>query len=812
MTSLTLAVILVVTMGGIIYVFSIINQLPPLEQFGARKLSQSTKIYDRTGETLLYEIFGEEKRTVISFEEIPDVIKRATLAAEDAGFYEQPAFDWKAIIRAFIANLKEGRVVQGGSTITQQLVKIVFLTSEKTITRKIKELILAIELESSYSKDEIFSAYLNQIPYGSSAHGIEAASQTFLNKSARELSLAEAATLSALPRAPSYYSPWGNQLDDLMSRKSYILERMLTLGLINQEEKESAEEEEIDFALPTLGHIRAPHFSLAVKSYLVNKYGEDAVSNGGLKVITTLDWELQEIAEEVVAEGAKRNEELYSGNNASLVALDPKTGQILAMVGSRDYFETAIDGNFNVATQGLRQPGSALKPFVYLTAFKKGFRPDSVVFDVSTEFVVGDPNCPAIIDEISKNNEDCFNPENFDGLFRGPVTLAEGLAQSINVPSVKTLYLAGFDDVLKTLSDFGITSLKERWRYGLSLVLGGGEVRLIELVNAYATLAQEGVYHERTMIIEIKNADGEILESYSEKSKRVFDREPTRIVNQILSDIELRSGLFQNSIGLTTFPDKEVALKTGTTDDYRDAWAVGYTPSLAIGVWAGNNNNTPMKQHGSSILAAVPIWSNFLNRVFEAREYPLEIFTRPEPRPPVNKPMLNGKAVVFPVINGKTYPQAHSILFWIDKEDPLGPIPENPGINSQFYNWEESVTSWVVKNISNFYEYNQELPENIDLSEIIKPKGIIIKNTSPENGIFIKSSFVVKTNIKSSAGLNKIELYFNQKLLHILNLRVEEYNYFHKINRPLEPQNLIEIKIEDNDGNKETISIIVFKK
>ena len=438
---------------GAIYVAILIKQLPSPYQFNARKINQSTKLYDRTGEILLYEVHGEEKRTVVPFEEIPETLRWATLAAEDANFYNQPAFDLKAIVRAFLINLKEGRITQGGSTITQQLAKNVFLTPEKTLTRKLKELILAIQLESQLSKTEIFSFYLNQIPYGSNAYGVEAASLTYFNKSVRDLTLSEVTIIASLPKAPSYYSPWGNHKKELIQRQNYVLSRMVELGYITEIEKEEVKNKELVFAPQSIGTIKAPHFSLAVREYLIDRYGEDLTTSGGLRVITTLDWEMQQVAEQVIAEGAERNKELYGGENAAMVAQDPKTGQILALVGSKDYFDIENEGNFNVVMQGLRQPGSALKPFVYLTAFKKGYPPETVIFDAPTEFVPNNPNCPALVD-FSNEDKKCFHPQNFDGKFRGPVALEEGLAQSINVPSVKTLYLAGFDDVLSTIHNF----------------------------------------------------------------------------------------------------------------------------------------------------------------------------------------------------------------------------------------------------------------------------------------------------------------------------------------------------------------------
>ena len=802
---------IIIALSGIFYTITVVKNLPPSENFGTRKVSQSTKIYDRTGEILLYEIFGKEKRTVIPFEKIPEDFKKATLAAEDTDFYHQPAFDWKAIVRAFITNLKQGEIVQGGSTITQQLVKNVFLTPEQTISRKVKELILAIELESQYTKEEIFSAYLNQIPYGSNAYGVEAASQTFFGKSINELNLAEMTILAALPKAPTYYSPWGNNLEKLKNRQEYIINRMKKLGFITQQEAESAKNKKLNFLPQSIGSIKAPHFVLEVKNKLINKYGENIVLNGGLKVTTTLDWNIQKIAQKIIEEGAQKNEELYGGNNAALVAQDPKTGQILSMVGSRDYFNKEIDGNFNIATQGLRQPGSALKPFAYLTAFNKGYQPKTVIYDTETEFLSNDPACPPEITPESESKDKCFNPENFDSKFRGPVSMAEGLSQSINVPSVKTLYLAGFNDTLKTLNDFGVTTLKEKWRYGLSLVLGGGEVYLSELVNAYATLSQEGIKHRQSYILKVEKPNGEILEKYTDQKERVFNQKPVRQINQILSDINLRSGLFHGSLNMTIFPGREVALKTGTTNNYKDAWAMGYTPYLTVGVWAGNNDSTPMHRHGSSILAAVPMWSNFLNQVFEIKEYPKEIFTSPEPSKITNKPMLNGQSIFSPTIDGKTYPQIHSILYWVNKDNPLASPPEQPGRDPQYSNWETSVLKWGEKNLTNFDNYNQPLPKDVDFSNTTQAQTSIIQFKTPKNGEYIKTPLIIQADISSLDKIRKIEFFFNNKLLQTLNINNRNYSYFYYLNQELLNQNSLKIKITNENGEQKEKTILVFK-
>jgi 1A family penicillin-binding protein len=732
--------------AALIFVFwgiLVIKDLPNPELLEKRQVAQSTKIYDRTGEVLLYEIHGEEKRTVIPFEEVPEQVKQATIAIEDANFYSHSALDIRSILRALLVNLSRGRVSQGGSTITQQLAKNAFLSPDRTITRKIKELILAILLEKRYTKDEILSLYLNQIPYGSNAYGIEAASQTYFRKPARDLNLAEAALLASLPKAPSYYSPWGSHIEELMARKDNALDQMEKLGYITEAEKNRATKYAFQFAQSNTG-IKAPHFVIAVQDYLNKQYGEDFVRTAGLEILTTLDWPMQELAEKVVLEGAKRNEELYKGTNAALVAEDAITGQILALVGSRDYFDEEIDGNFNVATQGLRQPGSAIKPFVYLAAFQKGFTPDTILFDVQTEFVPNDENCPSIIKlETAEQNQDpateekqddCYHPQNFDEIFRGPVTLRNALAQSINIPAVKTLYLAGIDNVLGVVKSLGINTLTERSRYGLSLVLGGGEVKLGELVNAYSVLAQEGLTRRQTMILKIADRSGKILEEYRDNANQVVEPQYAKLINDILSDTKARSSLFQNSLSLTVYPNHEVALKTGTTNDYRDAWAIGYTPSLVVGVWAGNNDNQPMQKRGSSILAAVPIWHSFLSEVLKNR--PGETFSKPEPIF-VDKPILKGEAVV----NN----QVHDILYYVSKKNPLGPPPANPENDPQFKNWEEALTEWMKAN-----SQNQNLFANLAAFGSLN-----LEIISPIKGSIASGNFVnVSVKISSSAGVS----------------------------------------------------------
>lgn len=773
------------------------KDLPSVDELASQKMSQSTKIYDRTGQVLLYEVSSGEKRTVVPFDQIPKSLKDATISIEDENFYNEPAFDWRGIARAIFVNITRGGVVQGGSTITQQLARNAFLTIDRTYSRKIKELFLAIKLNERYPKNDILWLYLNQIPYGPTLYGVESASEAYFGKLVSELNLSESATLAAMPKAPSYYSPWGNHTKELMSRQKLVLKKMHELGKITEKQLKEATAYKIIFQPKSIGGIKAPHFVMAIQDYLIQKYGDDMVSRGGLRVTTSLDWRLQEAAEKAVESGVKRNEELYQSKNAALVAQDTSTGQILAMVGSRNYFDKENDGNFNVATQGLRQPGSALKPFAYITLFEKGYSPDTVLFDVPTEFVPNNPSCPAIVD-FNNINTECFHPRDF-GDFSGPTNLRNALAQSINVPAVKVLYLAGMSNVLDTLHNFGITTLNDPGRYGLSLVLGGGEIRLIDLVGAYSVLADEGMKHQQSMVLEVRDNSGSALETYRDKKEIVVDAQYPRLVNDILSDVDARANLLHASLPLTVFPDYDVALKTGTTNDYRDAWAFGYTPTLAVGVWAGNNDNTPMQKHGGSILAAVPIWHDFMAEALKTQ--PKQTFNRPE-AVPESKPMLNGD-----YLYGQ---QAHSILFYVDKSDPLGVAPENSSGDPQFNNWEIPVIDWAKNNLKDLADNNRFPAAPGTQTDFSSPT---VKIISPLTGEFVGSPINIFADINSGSEIKKIDVYLNGNIVGSFpgsfgtNYRFN-WSFFPAF---LESQNSIRIEVVNDKNLGSTSEIIVYK-
>ncbi|RPJ73292.1 MAG: hypothetical protein EHM20_12475, partial [Alphaproteobacteria bacterium] len=528
---------LVAFVGVILLVFYYVWDLPKPEKFTETPFIQSTKIYDRTGKVLLYDIYGEEKREVVPFDKISDNLKHAVLASEDARFYQHGGVDILRIFKAILIDIKSQSKSQGGSTITQQLIRSVYLTGQKSISRKIREAVLSIELEAKYSKDQIFDWYLNQVPFGENAYGAEAASQTYFNKPASDLTIAEAALLTAVLPAPSYYSPYGSHKEELLARKDLVLERMYKTGYITQEELEKAKEEKLVFAESTIS-IKAPDFVFYVKKYLEEKYGDDYLKEKGLKVYTTLDYDLQEYAESVVRDS---NETLIAKGayNAALVAIDPKTGQILALMGSKNWNadpypagcdelgpnECLFAPKYDVATIGERQPGSAFKPFVYATALEKGYTPDTILWDAKTEF---NPTC-------NPNGDDtgtlCYSPQNYDGTYRGKVSLRKALAGSLNIPSVKTLYLAGIDESIKTAKDMGITTLVNRESYGLSLVLGGGEVNLLEITSAYGVFATEGNYSKPVGILKIEDDQGKVIEEIKEQPRKVLNTQICRQIN-----------------------------------------------------------------------------------------------------------------------------------------------------------------------------------------------------------------------------------------------------------------------------------------
>lgn len=582
------------------------KDLPSPDQFSTQTVAQSTKIFARDG-SLLYEVGGNLKRTVIPYSQMNSNVRESTIAIEDKNFYNEGGISIRGIIRSVFADLFSLSAAQGGSTITQEYVRNDALTQKKTITRKIKEVVLSIEVAQHYTKDQILEFYLNEIPYGRNAYGIEAAAQTYYGIGAQNMDLAQSAYLAAMIQAPSHYDPLGPHRQQLDARKNTVLDLMQTQGYITQQQDSQAKSETVKF-LANSNSIKAPHFVFYIEDYLDQKYGQNAVDTGGLQVYTTLDPALQTDAEQAINDYATANEKKYNADNEAIVAIDPKTGQILAMVGSKDYFGASepagcksgvsctFEPNVNVATS-LRQPGSSVKPYVYGTAFEQPYdeAPATMRLDIVTDFG-------------TYGGKD-YIPHDYDGKERGPVDIRHALDGSLNIPAVKTLDIVGVDAATKTMHDFGITAPLKNC--GLSLVLGGCEVTLLDHVSGYSTFATEGIHHAETGVLKVTDSNGNILEQFQDKSSQVMDPQAAYEIDNVLTDNDARTYVFGANSPLK-ISGRTVAAKTGTTQNFRDGWTLGFTPSLAAGVWAGNNDGTLLKNGSDGVVVAAPIWHDFM--------------------------------------------------------------------------------------------------------------------------------------------------------------------------------------------------------
>ncbi len=787
----TLKIIGILLVVGIVsvslFIWIISRNLPNPDQLLDREIAQSTKIYDRSGEHILYEISGDERRTLIKIDEIPDNVKNAVVSIEDKNFYTHKGFSFFAMARTAITNVIYNRSA-GGSTLTQQFVKNAVLTPEKTIIRKVKEIIISYRLEKKFDKKEILQMYLNEIPYGSNAYGVEAASQKYFGKSVKDVTLPEAAVLAAIVQQPSRYSPYGPNRDRLMTRKDYVLTLMAEQGYISQEESEQAKQVEISFKGKET-NITAPHFVMYIKDILAEKYGEKTIEQGGLKIITTLDFNKQKIAEDVIKEKTENYKEKYNASNAALVSIDPKTGQILAMVGSKDYFDDEIDGQVNVAMR-LRQPGSSIKPLVYAALFEKGgYNPNTLLYDVNTNFS-NDPANP-------------YEPRNYDLGERGPVTIKKALAGSLNIPAVKALYLAGIDNVINFLKNLNYTSFENKDRFGLALVLGGAEVKLVEHVNAYSAFAREGEIHEYTGILKVEDKEGKVLEEYKENKKNVLSVQSARMINSIMTDNSARAYVFgeHNKLNLGNRPS---GAKTGTTNDFRDAWTIGYTPSLVTGVWVGNSNNEKMSGKADGSVVAAPIWNEFMKRALENET--MESFNAPDeyktgisildgeiPSQKIEIDRATGllaDTYTDPsLIEEKTINSYHSILYYINKDEPLKGKPENPENDPQFLIWEKAVLDWAKKNASSSDDFLLNAYEEFNKEEN-KPE---IKINWPKDGDTINSpSLPVEMEAAAKLGISTIEYLINGNSF-LIN---REYSQKNSINVEKLPNGFHNLKVK----------------
>jgi len=727
---------------GTIVVAWISSDLPDPNNLTNRQVAQSTKIYDRTGEHILYEIYQDQKRTTVTMDKISPFVPQAVVAIEDKHFYEHSGIRVTSILRALFNNVIGSRSGSGGaSTITQQLIKNAIIGDDpgfiNKIIRKIKEVVLAPRLEKKYKKEEILQMYLNEIPFGSTNYGVESAAQTYFHKSAKDLSLAESATLAAMIQAPSKYL---NNTNALKDRRDYVIKLMADQGNISEAQKNEAIATPIKLSRST-GILAAPHFVLYVKQLLADQFGEKMVDTGGLKVITTLDFDKQKIAEDVIKEMGDKYAKESNANNAALVSMDPKNGQILAMVGSRDFYNDEINGQFNVAVLGKRQPGSSFKPFVYTFAFEKGYTPQTVLYDTLTNF-----------DMRTGGN---YSPKNYDKKEHSLVTMRKALQGSLNIPAVKTLYLVGTKETIDFAKRFGYTTFTGD--PGLSLVLGGAEVNLLEHTDAYATLANNGTYNPPASILKVEDYKGNKLYEWKQgNGTEAITPELAATISNVLTDDSARAFMFGRNSTLT-LPDRPVAAKTGTTNNYFDAWTMGYIPSLTTGVWVGNTNPSTMKGGGN--LLAGSIWNKFMRE--SLKNTPVEQFPAP---PPINtnKPILTGSdggmVVKINRLNGKiatsstpeglitekTFLPPHDILYYVDKNDPTGPIPSNPADDPQYENWEAALLSWVererkVGNEISFEEPPTEYdntvadPTMAPMLEILSPSVNSILNTRQIN-------------------------------------------------------------------------------
>ena len=679
------------------------RDLPDPNSLMSREVPQSTRIYDRTGTHLLYEMHGDENRTLVQIKDLPTYVPHATVAIEDKNFYTHHGIDWAGLVRAFVKNVFTGQSIKGTSTLTQQFVKNAILTNERSLSRKFKEIVLSLQLERIYTKDQILQLYLNEIPYGSTMYGIESASENYFGKQAKDLTVDEAALLAAIPQAPDTYSPYGTGLrgdnrKTLVGRQQLIISLLQDQGYITKEQADQAKTvDTLKKILPKkIANISAPHFVMYVRSLLIEKYGQATVEQKGLKVITTLDWDKEQIAEEEVKNGVDARGKKYNFSNAALIALDPKTGQILSMVGSKDFFDVENDGQVNVTIRP-RQPGSSFKPLVYLAGFMKGYTPETTLWDVNTTF---------------KTDLKDYAPKNYDFKEHGPVSARQALQGSLNIPAVKMLYLTGISRVLDLADQLGYTTLGDRSRFGLSLVLGGGEVKLLEHANAYAAFANNGIQMPTAAILSVQDANGKMLEEWvPAEGKQVVDADATARLSNVLSDNDARTYVF-GSQNYLTLPKRPVAAKTGTTNNFHDAWTLGYTPSLVTGVWVGNNDNSEMKRGADGSQIAAPIWQAFMKRALANQ--PAEQFPAPPPTTATKSVLLgrdfetllkidkaSGKlATEFTppdMVEEKMFRVAHDILYYIDKDDPQGPAPSNPSLDPQFNNWEGAVQDWAIR-------------------------------------------------------------------------------------------------------------------
>lgn len=782
--------------GGTVAVLAISRDLPDPEKISERQVAQSTKIYDRTGEHLLYEVFQDQKRTIVPLEDISPWVGQAFVAVEDKHFYTHKGVRPISILRAAMNNAIGRRTGAGGaSTMTQQLIKNTIVGDERSIFRKIKEAILAYQLEKKYSKEQILQAYLNEIPLGSTNYGVESAAQSYFRKSAKDLTLEEAATLAGMNQAPSRYL---NNPENLRNRRDLVLRLMNEQGYITEDQKTEAQ----GIALrmhKNSGIFDAPHFVLYVRQLLADQFGERAVDTGGLKVITTLDYDKQKIAERVMAEQAEKLLKAAGASNAAFVALDPKTHQVLSMVGSLDFQNDEIDGQFNVVTLGKLQPGSSFKPFVYTHAFERGYTPDTVLYDVKTNF--------------DSRDGQSYTPRNSYDKENGLVTIRKALQGSLNIPAVKTLYLVGIKETVEFAKRFGYTTFTGE--YGLSMVLGAAEVNLLEHANAFATLADNGRFNPTASILKVTKADGEVLYEWEDsEGTEAISSELAATISDVLSDDLARAYVFGQH-GNLTLPDRPVAAKTGTTQESKDAWTMGYTPNLVAGVWVGNTPiPKPMKAGGNQLAGS--IWNRFMREA--TKDMPVESFPVPPQKDEQLKPVLAGAdggiklrinsltgriaASTTPehLIVEKVFLPPHDILHYVERSNPRGDAPAFPADDPQYESWERAVQDWAArqqaKGITIAFE---EPPTEYDTPQSIELMPTLQVNNPQQGQVLYTRDIFFEVEASAPRGVNRV-LYFIDGM-QVASSYNFPFNVQYNARTLTKGPHLVKVVAEDDMGN-----------
>lgn len=819
--SIVIGLLLVV--GIIVYFFT---QIPSPEDLQSRFVAKSTKIYDRNGE-LLYDIFQNQNRTPVKLNNVPENVKKATIAIEDKDFYKHGGFDVWGILRSFYRLVIHRRIEGGGSTLTQQLVKNALLTSDQSVVRKLKELILAIQVERTYNKDQILEMYLNEIPYGGTAYGIEAAANLYFGKHASELDLAEASLLAGLPQRPSVYSPYGSQPELAKVRQAEVLRRMVEDGYITEDEANRAKNEEMIYRTSQneIG-FKAPHFVLYVKQKLEEQYDTRTVEQGGLKVITTLDYKLQEKVEDIVKTEVDKLKN-YEVGNAAAVVLDPKTGEILSMAGSKDYFgqseppgckeesDCVFTPNVNVALRP-RQPGSATKPITYAVGMLKGYPASYVLDDVKTVFP-GGAGLPEYV------------PVNYDGQFHGPTQVRYALGNSFNIPAVKMLALVGVKNVLDLGYRMGISTWEPTPEnissVGLSLTLGGREVKLLDLTSAFAVFANQGRREEPISILKVEDADGKNLYEYRPTDGvKVLEEGVAFIISNILADNGARTAAF-GSNSVLNIPGKVVSVKTGTTDQKRDNWTIGYTPSIAAGVWVGNNDNSVMDPKiASGVTGASPIWQKIM--IAALKDKPNETIQKPDSVSEMEIDGLMGglpkdgspkrreffqkgtePTAVSPayqhlkVCKVNNHRQANDGEDAEDKDMILLQEQDPTGADL----WQKGINQWVLTSANPLFVGTDKGCSGIPGFTTGGTEGGVISIVNIPNGANVPRVFDVLARANSPAGIKKVTWSLDGAVKH--SQTAEPFAFHVEFPQGATGGHTISVELEDNNGAKHTSSI-----